>query len=246
MHVSSTQSSAANHPQAQIIAMGGGGFSMEPNNLLLDRYILEQSPQPTPKVCFLPTASGDSDRYITRFYTAFTQLSCHPTHLSLFRPPNEGPAAFLRSQDIIYVGGGSTFNLVTLLKAWKLDTVLRELWERGTILCGLSAGSLCWFQEGLSDSVLPGQYAKIEALGFLAGSHCPHYDGERKRRPRYQKLIEAGELAAGIAADDGVALHYKGEMLSKIVSSRQKAAAYRVCIENNRLKEEAIAPQYLG
>lgn len=230
----------------QIIALGGGGFSMEPDNLLLDRYILEQCPLQTPKICFLPTASGDSDRYITRFYTAFTQLNCQPTHLSLFRPPTEGPAAFLRSQHIIYVGGGSTFNLVTLLKAWKLDTVLRELWQQGTILCGLSAGSICWFEEGLSDSVLPGSYTKIEGLGFLPGSHCPHYDGESKRRPSYQQQIGQGKLSAGIAADDGVGLHYHGQTLSQVISSRPMAKAYRVYAENEQLKEEAIAPQYLG
>jgi len=226
--------------------MGGGGFSMEPDNLLLDRYVLAQCDQSRPKVCFLPTASGDSDRYITRFYSAFTQLPCQPTHLSLFRPPNEGPKAFLRSQDIIYVGGGSTFNLVTLLKAWNLDILLRELWQDGTILCGLSAGSICWFQEGLSNSQLPTRYTKIEGLGLLSGSHCPHYDGEPKRRPSYRTLIEKGELAAGVAADDGVALHYRGESLSQAVSSRPAAKAYRVYREDNKLKEDTIEPAYLG
>ena len=229
----------------QIIALGGGGFSMEPNNLLLDRYILRQSSSTTPKVCFLPTASGDSDQYITRFYTAFTQLDCHPSHLSLFRPPNQGPAAYLKKQDIIYVGGGSTFNLVTLLKAWKLDVVIKELWQQGTILCGLSAGSICWFEEGLSDSVLPGSYARIEGLGLLPGSHCPHYDGENKRRPSYQQHIQSGKLSEGIAADDGVALHYYGRSLEKTISSRAQAKAYRVFAKNNKIKEESIQPQYL-
>lgn len=232
--------------QQQIIALGGGGFSMEPDNLLLDQYILEQSPVARPKVCFLPTASGDSDRYITRFYTAFTQLSCQPSHLSLFRPPSEGPEVFLRSQDIIYVGGGSTFNLVTLLKAWKLDTLLKELWKNGTILCGLSAGSICWFEEGLSDSVLPGQYARIEGLGLLKGSHCPHYNGENKRRPSYEQHIQRGELSAGIAADDGVALHYLGTDLSKVVSSRPKAKAYQVLRVGSQVKETSLLTQYLG
>ena len=132
----------------QIIALGGGGFSMEPENPLLDRYILQQSDSQFPKVCFLPTASGDSDRYITRFYEAFTQLECRPTHLSLFRPPTHSLQLFLQDQDIIYVGGGSTFNQMTQWKAWKQDAVLREVWERGTVLCGLSAGSLCWVEEG--------------------------------------------------------------------------------------------------
>ena len=230
----------------QIIALGGGGFSMEPDNLLLDQYILEQSCELVPKVCFLPTASGDSDRYITRFYTAFTQLNCQPSHLSLFRPPREGPEALLRSQNIIYVGGGSTFNLITLLKAWKLDSLLKELWQEGTILCGLSAGSICWFESGLSDSVLPGNYARIEGLGFLPGSHCPHYDGETKRRPSYQRHIQQAILSDGIAADDGVALHYHDKRLYKVVSSRAIAKAHRVFLENGQVEETAVTPQYLG
>ncbi|MGD1865871.1 MAG: Type 1 glutamine amidotransferase-like domain-containing protein [Phormidesmis sp.] len=230
----------------QIIALGGGGFSMEPDNLLLDQYILEQSSHSTPRICFLPTASGDSDRYITRFYDAFTQLNCRPCHLSLFRPPTEGAANFLQKQDIVYVGGGSTFNLVTLLKAWKLDEALRQASDNGTILCGLSAGSICWFEEGLSDSVVPGEYAKLEALGFLPGSHCPHYDGENKRRPAYKQQIGNDNMSAGIAADDGVALHYIGDTLKHIVTSRQKANAYRVILAEGTVQEIPIQPRYLG
>ena len=226
----------------QIIALGGGGFSMEPDNLLLDQYILQQSPHPNPKVCFLPTASGDDDRYICRFYTAFTQLPCRPSHLSLFRPPAEGVSAVLKRQDIVYVGGGSTTNLLAIWKTWGLDKLLKQAWENGTILCGLSAGSLCWYEEGLSDSVVPGQYGKIECLGFLKGSHCPHYDGEKERQSVYRQLISSRDLSAGIAADDGVALHYAGDSLKAVVSSRPLAKAYRVSVE----VEEAIAPRYLG
>ena len=226
----------------QIIAMGGGGFSMEPDNLLLDRYILKQSKQQTPRVCFLPTASGDSDHYIRRFYTAFSQLECRPTHLSLFRPPTNGITSVLNKQDIIYVGGGSTINMLTLWKVWKLDELLKEAWQTGTILCGLSAGSLCWFEEGLSDSVSPGEYRKIEGLGFIQGSHCPHYDGEQGRPPVYRQLINEQALSAGVAADDGVALHYVDNSLDTVVSSRPAAKAYRVSAQS----VESIAPHYLG
>lgn len=230
----------------QIIALGGGGFSMEPDNLLLDQYILAQSPCQQPKVCFLPTASGDSDRYITRFYEAFTQLDCHPSHLSLFRPPEGGPASFLQKQDIVYVGGGSTFNMLAIWQAWDLDKILRQAWETGTLLCGLSAGSLCWFEEGLSDSVVPGQYAKLKGLGFLPGSHCPHYDSESGRRPIYQQNIKSGKLSGGIAADDGVALHYRDFSLKQVVSSRPQAKAYQVYLEDRQLREDSITPHYLG
>ncbi len=230
----------------QIIALGGGGFSMEADNPLLDRYILEQASSQNPAVCFLPTASGDSDRYICRFYAAFTQLDCRPSHLSLFCPPNEGPAAYLQKQDIIYVGGGSTFNMLAVWKAWGLEKILRQLWEDGTILCGLSAGSLCWFEEGLSDSVIPGQYEKIACLGFLQGSHCPHYDGESKRRPIYQQFIASGKLSGGIAADDGVALHYVNGSLVQVVSSRPQSRAYRVCRVEGVAQETVIAARYLA
>lgn len=231
----------------QIIALGGGGFSMEADNPLLDRYILEQSSHPIPKICFLPTASGDSDRYICRFYDAFTQLDCRPSHLSLFRPPTKGPAMFLQEQDIIYVGGGSTFNMLAIWKAWGLEKALRQVWETGTILCGLSAGSLCWFEEGLSDSVIPGQYEKIECLGLLKGSHCPHYDGESKRRPIYQQFIGSGKLASGIAADDGIALHYVHHSLEQVVSSRPQAKAYQVInVEKGGVRETVMPAHYLG
>lgn len=230
----------------QIIALGGGGFSMEPDNLLLDQYILQQSLKQNPNVCFLPTASGDSDRYICRFYTAFTQLPCRPSHLSLFRPPVEGVAAVLKKQDIIYVGGGSTTNMLAIWQAWGLDTLLKQAWEAGTILCGLSAGSLCWFEEGLSDSVVPGQYRKIECLGFLAGSHCPHYDGENKRQPVYRQLIGNSQLSTGIAADDGVALHYVEDGLAAVVSSRLNAKAYRVSSIAGKAQEEVVTTNYLG
>ena len=233
-------------PKQQIIALGGGGFSMEPDNLLLDQYILAQSSRQQPRICFLPTASGDSDRYITRFYEAFTPLNCRPSHLSLFRPPKGGPAAFLQGQDIVYVGGGSTFNMLAIWRAWELDKVLRQIWQAGTLLCGLSAGSICWFETGLSDSVVPGQYAGLQGLGFLPGSHCPHYDGESERRPIYRQNISAGNLPGGIAADDGVALHYDGSTLAQVVSSRPQAKAYRVYLRAGQLQEDSILPRYLG
>jgi dipeptidase E len=230
----------------QIIALGGGGFSMEADNSLLDRYILAQSAHQVPRVCFVPTASGDSDRYICRFYDAFTKLNCKPSHLSLFRPPKEGPAWFLQKQDIIYVGGGSSVNMLAIWKAWELEKTLRQAWNAGTILCGLSAGSLCWFESGLSDSVIPGRYEKLDCLGLLKGSHCPHYDGESERQPIYRQFIGSGKLPSGIAADDGVALHYIDDALQQVVSSRLNAKAYRVQVQEAEVHEEVLFTRYLG
>ncbi|GAP99609.1 Type 1 glutamine amidotransferase-like domain-containing protein [Leptolyngbya sp. NIES-2104] len=229
-----------------IIAIGGGGFSMEPENPLLDQYILGLSPQPQPKICFLPTASGDSDRYIVRFYSAFLKFSCQPCHLSLFNPPTLELRSFLLEQDIIYVGGGNTKNLVALWRDWGIDQILKEAWEQGIILCGLSAGSMCWFEEGLSDYTGNGVYKSLKCLGFLKGSHCPHYDGERDRRPVYHQMIASGELADGYAADDGVGLHFVNGTLANIVSSRSTAKAYRLEREGDRAKETLLEPTYLG
>ena len=227
----------------QIVAMGGGGFSME-ETPLLDQYILGLSSQERPKVCFLPTASGDSDKYIERFYSAFTQLFCIPSHLSLFKPPTSDLRSFVMKQDIIYVGGGNTKNLIVLWKEWGLDQILREAWESGVILAGLSAGSICWFEEGLSDSI-PGQMTVLPCLGFLKGSNCPHYDGEPERRLYYHRLLSQGLISPGYAADDGVALHFTGDRLEKIVSSRPQAKAYRLEKINEIIQEILLEPIYL-
>ncbi|MBY8912737.1 Type 1 glutamine amidotransferase-like domain-containing protein [Bacillus sp. YC2] len=210
----------------QIIAMGGGGFSMEPDNLLLDQYLLEQSVRSEPKVCFLPTASGDAENYIRRFYQAFQTLQCKPSHLSLFKPPSSHIRSFLMDKDIIYVGGGNTRNMLVLWKEWGLDRILREAWKNGIILAGLSAGAICWFEEGVTDSI--GELTALKALGFLPGSFCPHYDGEKNRRPAYHRLISEKRLQGGYAADDGAALHYIGDQLFRAVSSRADAGVYRV------------------
>ena len=139
-------------PMRQIVTFGGGGFSMEAGNPLLDEFVLELTGRPRPRVCFLPSASGDADHYIVRFYRHFQASRCDPSHLSLFRrerAPAE-PREHLLSQDLIYVGGGSVTSLIGVWRAHGIDRILREAWERGIILCGLSAGSLCWFREGVS------------------------------------------------------------------------------------------------
>ncbi|MEH7237991.1 peptidase E [Bacillus sp. JJ1562] len=229
----------------QIIAMGGGGFSMEPDNLLLDQYILSQANKDSPKVCFVPTASGDQTNYIERFYKAFTTLSCHPTHLSLFEPNFKDLETYILEQDVIYVGGGNTRNMLLLWKEWGLDAVLKKAYKKGIILAGLSAGSICWFEEGLTDPLNAPLY-KLECLGLLKGSNCPHYDGENKRRPSYHQLILEGKITEGYAVDDGAALHFVNESLSKSVSSRPNAKSYFVKKVHNKIAEEEMKTDYLA
>ncbi len=225
----------------QIIAMGGGGFSMEPENPLLDRYILEQSSKKRPKICFIGTASGDADSYIEKFYQFFQQEECEPTHFSLFKPSTRDIKKFIMAQDIIYVGGGNTKNLMVLWKEWELDVAIRQAYNNGTILAGISAGSLCWFEEGVTDSY-GDKLEPISCLGLISGSNCPHYDGEEDRRPVYQKLIKEGIIGAGYAADDGVAFHFVNEELNNVVSSRPQAQGYYV----DKELETELSTMYLG
>lgn len=218
---------------------------MEPDNLLLDQYIINQSKASEPKVCFLPTASGDAENYIERFYKAFNSLSCEPSHLSLFKPSTRDLEGFLLEKDIIYVGGGNTKNMLALWREWGIDSILRQAWKSGIILAGLSAGSICWFEEGTTDSYGDG-LETIKGLGLIEGSHSPHYDGEENRRPLYHSYIESGELKDGFAADDGAALHFIEGELSKAVSSRPHASAYRVEKKDGVIQEYKIPTNYLA
>jgi peptidase E len=229
----------------QIITLGGGGFSMEPENPLLDKYILSHARKSRPSVCFVPTASGDSESYSLRFYDAFSRHDCAATHLSLFQRKPGDLRDFILRQDIIYVGGGNTANLLTVWRAHGMDKILREALANGVLLCGISAGSLCWFECGVTDSFGPELQPFHNGLGFISGSNCPHYDGEPQRRPTYHRLIAAG-LAAGYAADDGCALHFEAGQIKRIVSSRRNAKAYKVGLLDGQVKEEPMSADYLG
>lgn len=229
----------------QIIALGGGGFSMEPDNPAVDRYIREQSGKTHPKVCFLPTAGAESPEYIIRFYEAFMALECHPSHLSLFSLPTADLASFILEKDVIYVGGGNTKSMLALWREWGLDKILRQAWEAGVVLAGLSAGAICWFEQGVTDSV-PGEIGPLECLGYLAGSCCPHYDAETERRLAYHRLIAAGKIKPGYALDDGAGLHFSGETLYRVITSRPEARAYAVdLVEEEDVRERILESTYL-
>ena len=229
----------------QIVAMGGGGFSMEPDNPLLDDFILSLSRGSRPRVCFVPTASGDSENYCLRFYDSFSRKNCLPGHLPLFARRPDDLRAFVLNQDVIYVGGGNTVNLLAIWRAHGLDTILREALRQGVLLCGVSAGSICWFEAGVTDSFGPELATIKNGLGFLPGSNCPHYDGQASRRPAFQRFITGG-LPPGYAAEDGCALYFQDGKLKRIVSSRPTARAYRVEIQNNELIETPLTAEYLG
>jgi peptidase E len=228
----------------QIIAMGGGGFSMEPDNLALDRYIVRQADFERPKVCFLPQASGEARDYILNFYKAFTSLDCRPSWLSLFQPQTADLEGFLMEQHIIYVGGGNTKSMLALWREWNLDVILRKAGENGTVLAGISAGANCWFEYSNTDSI-PGQWISLPGLGYLKGSCSPHYDGEAERRPTFQRMVATGEIPPGLAFDDGAAGHFVNSELKGVVSSRPKASAYRVERIGEQAKEAVLDTRYL-
>lgn len=231
-----------------IVAMGGGGFSMEPDNSLLDDFVLSLAPQvKRPKVCFVPTASGDSEGYIERFTKAFPKQRADASVLSLFRRDVSDLRSFVLAQDILYVGGGNTANLLAVWRLHGLDEVIREALAAGIVCAGLSAGMNCWFQGSVTDSFAPALKPLTDGLGLLEGSACPHYDGEKERRPTYKGLVATGDLPAGYAADDGCALLFSDGVLSGAFSSRPRAGAFRVSASpESSVREEPIPVTYLG
>jgi peptidase E len=210
--------------QRQIIAMGGGGFSGIRRHRALEKYLLAQTGMRRPKICFIPTASGDSEAYVKRFYAAYKPLRCSPSHLALFVTTIRDMARHILEQDVIFVGGGNTRNMLALWRLWGIDEAIKKAYQRGTILSGISAGGLAWFQSGLTDS-FPRRYAALRCMGLLKGSFCPHFDSEPKRQPIFKRLVRSGELPPGYAADDGVALHFVDEGLEHVVADRPKAIA---------------------
>jgi peptidase E len=229
----------------QIVAFGGGGFSMESGNPLLDDYVLGLCRRRRPRVCFLPSASGDADHYVVRFYRAFPAERCEASHVSLFRR-EQGPGDLRRhllGQDLIYVGGGSVVSLLGVWRAHGVDAILREAWQAGVVLCGLSAGSLCWFAEAVSG--FHGTPRRVEGLGLLPHSNCVHYEPGSAHCLAYRELLRAG-MRPGFGAGDGAALHFVGDELSRVVASRPQARGYRLELRAGEVVETALATTFLG
>ena len=207
--------------------MGGGGFTMEANPSL-DRFALELSGKPVPRICFLPTASGDPREQTTRFHERFSGWPCSPSILSLFHLGRDriDPREHLLSQDVIYVGGGSMRNMLAVWREHSVDEVMHAAWERGIVLAGLSAGAMCWFDGGITIS--GGFAAPTSGLGFIAASLSVHLDGEPERLPVFRAAVATGTLPAGFAADDGAALVLRGTELERCVASRAGARVISV------------------
>jgi peptidase E len=227
----------------QIVAMGGGSFGLDGRFTPLDRYALGLVSRPRPRVCFLPTASAENPQYVMRFYEAYASSRCEPSHLLLFGRPRTDIRDFLLSQDVIYVGGGNTANMLAVWRVHGVDRVLAEAWRRGIVLTGVSAGMICWFEAGVTDSF--GPLARLDdGLALLPGSACPHYDGEVDRRPTYRQLVASG-FPAGHAADDGAALHFVDRTLHACIAGRSGARAWRVEERDGTVEERALPTELL-
>jgi len=226
----------------RIVALGGGGFSMEPRNPRLDRFLLGLTKRAKPRVLFVPTASGDAADYIARFYKAYAKHPCTPSHLPLFNRDGRDLRSTILKQDMIFVGGGNTANMLAVWRLHGVDALLREAWEGGTLLCGISAGAICWFEGGITDSFGPPLRPLRDGLGILPGSFCPHYDGEPGRRPAYHRATKSGALPSGYAADDSVGVLFEGTTFAGAFASRPHVRAYRV--ENG--SEREIQPTELS
>ena len=222
---------------SQIITIGGGGFlsGTEPD---LDSYILSQSDSKSPKIGFIGTASGNDTRFVVRFFSRYSKLNCSPSALNLFGRV-EDLERWISDQDIIFVGGGNTKSMLGVWESWEIPSLLNAALSNGTILSGVSAGAICWFESGVTDS-MGSFYSPLKGLGFIKGSCCPHYSAEPDRQPVYESLISTSEIPPGVAIDDGVAVHWINGVPKRIVSGKSDASAYSVSVAGGQIVTEQI------
>ena len=221
-----------------IIAIGGGGFGRNPKHNLIEKYILKQSNVKKPNVLFIPTASAEDKSYIVNFYSCFSRLECSPSHLTFFqRTPRLD--SLVNKADIIYVGGGNTKSMLAVWKEWKLDKLLLKAYQHGKILCGVSAGAICWFEQGITDSWASNLNA-MDCLGFIDGMACPHYQEEKDRRPSVHKLLKNKNAISGYAIDGGAAVHFKKGEYYKSLQFYSNSNVYKVSLVDGNVKESQL------
>ncbi len=216
--------------QRHILAIGGMEAGLRDDLPPLFGHALALSgSRGAPRVCVLNTAGGDDPAAYLRQYSRLARHGARVSHLQLFPMPNVAdPEDLLLSQDVIFVGGGSVANMVAVWRVHGVDRIMRRAWESGVVLSGVSAGAICWFDGGTTDSFGPQLRPFIAGLSLLPGSYCPHYSSEPSRRPAFWSLVADGTLPAGIACDDGTAAHYVDRDLAEIVADRPDATGYLV------------------
>ena len=222
----------------QIISIGGGGFGRSIHNTKIDQYIINQSSAEKPNVCFIPTASAEDKAYTVNFYAVYSKLNCNPTHINFFqRTPRLD--SLINKQDIVFVGGGNTKSMLAVWREWKLDKLLVKAYNRGAILCGVSAGAICWFRQGITDS-WASNLNVMDCLDFVPECCCPHYDGEADRRPSVHDMIKNNKFSSCLAVEDGAAIHYKNGKLLTSVSFYKDKKSYLVKNTSSGIVEEEI------
>ena len=222
--------------KGQIIAIGGGGFGRNPNHRKIEKYILELTGKENPNVVFFPTASAENQAYIIQFYKCFTKMSCEPSHVTFFqRTPRLD--SIINKADVIYVGGGNTKSMLAVWKEWKLDKLILKAYNNGKILCGVSAGAICWFEQGITDS-WASNLNVMDCLGFLPEMACPHYQEEKDRRPNVHKMLKQGKCGSGWAIDGGAAIHFKNGKYYKSIQFYADSYVHYVSIKNGVVNED--------
>ena len=222
----------------QIIAIGGGGFGRNPGDGVIEQYILDQTGKEKPNICFIPTATGDNEAYKVNYYSTFSKLDCNPIHLDFFKrtPDLE---QLIPQEDAIFVGGGNTKSMLSVWKDWNLDKLLKEAYEKGVVMSGVSAGANCWFERAVVDS-WEEDLRVIDCMGFIKGICCPHYDEEPQRRPAVKTFLEDGIIDSCYSVEGNCALHIKNDDEYLSVDFGKEKNAYIVSIDDGKVKEAAF------
>ncbi len=221
-----------------IVAIGGGGFGRSLGSLEIEKYIISLIDKKRPKICFIPTASGDSGLYKLNFYRAFSELDCITSHIDFFSR-TENLEDKVLAQDIIYVGGGNTKSMLAVWKEWNLNEILRNAYKKGIVMSGVSAGAICWFEKGITDSYAE-ELAIIDCLGIVEGIACPHFDEEKEREPYVNDIINKEIIKSCICIEGNCALHVKDNNEYSSIDFGNGRKCFRVYKENNTLKKEII------
>jgi peptidase E len=231
------------------IIAGSAGYTLKDGRLKLGpviHYGLQLTGKSIPKLCYIGIAGGDAASSTVAFYNACIDENIAPSHLQFFPMPNVADARqHILAQDMIWVGGGSVANLLAVWRVHGLDEIMREAWEKGIVLGGVSAGSICWHTGGTTDSFGTDLQPVTNGLGFIPYSNGVHYDAEEQRRPLLQKLIAEGALGEGYATDNGVAIHYSGDQLHTVIADAPEKFAYHITKTKTGIQETTLKAELL-
>ena len=219
-----------------IVAIGGGGFGRSIRDLKIEKYIISLVKKKRPKVCFIPTASGDNDLYKLNFYRAFSKLNCLTSHLDFFNR-TENLEKKILTQDITFVGGGNTKSMLAVWRDWNLENILKKAYLNGIVLSGVSAGAICWFNKGITDSFAD-KLEIIECMGFVEGVACPHFDEEKEREPFVNELIRKDIIDSCICIEGNCALHIENSQNFKSINFGNEKRSLKIFKKNSLIIKE--------